>query len=413
VTGSPSNWRRLRAKHIYREVDERSHTDAEPLLAVSIHRGVVPRTALTDDEPKAFDLRHYKRCHSGDIVLNRMRAFQGAVGVAPYAGIVSPDYAVLRISAGFDQRFVHYLFRSSWFVAEMTARLRGIGSSSQGNVRTPRINVDDLGEIALRLPHRDIQREIGGYLDDEVQRLNALAEAKYRLSDLLDERRAAWITEALHDLGAPSFPLGYRYDVQLGKMLDQTVMSGIGSAPYLRNANVQWDRLDLDDLREMDFSDEDRQKYALTSGDLLVCEGGDVGRAAQWSGQLDRCFYQKALHRVRPRFDDEPRFLMYCLRAAASYGTFLADGNQSTIPHLTAEKLRAHRFPFPAPSEQRRIVATLDTAFANLDALAGLLDRQLALLAEHREALITAAVTGQIDVTREAPTLPEEALEPA
>jgi type I restriction enzyme, S subunit len=196
-------------------------------------------------------------------------------------------------------------------------------------------------------------------------------------------------------------------------MLDQTAMTGVSTAPYLRNTNVQWDRLELNDLREMDFSDEDRQKYALRSGDLLVCEGGDVGRAAQWDGQLDPCFYQKALHRVRPMFDDEPRFLMYCLRATASYGTLLAEGNQSTIAHLTAEKLRAHRFPFPAPSEQRRIVATLDTALSKLATLAGLLDHQLTLLAEHREALITAAVTGQIDLTREAPAPPEEALDPA
>jgi type I restriction enzyme S subunit len=189
LSQAPPGWRQIRAKYLYRVVDERAGHESLPLLAVSIHHGVVPRDSLTDDEPRADDLSGYKRCALGDVVINRMRAFQGAVGVAPQPGIVSPDYVVLRMVDGVDVRYFHHLFRSTWFVGEMTARLRGIGSSDQGNVRTPRINVDDFGEIRVSIPSLNEQREIARFLDQETARIDALIESRQRVIHLLDERR--------------------------------------------------------------------------------------------------------------------------------------------------------------------------------------------------------------------------------
>jgi type I restriction enzyme S subunit len=168
--------------------------------------------------------------------------------------------------------------------------------------------------------------------------------------------------------------------------------------PYLRNQNVQWDRIDLGDLNQMHFDVTDRSRYALRLGDLLVCEGGEVGRAAMWRGDLSACYYQKALHRVRARQPANTRFLMYVLRAAAGRGVFANEGNSSTIVHLTAEKLRAHRFPCPPNAEQDLIVDELDREAATLSAVESALDRQIGLLGERRQALITAAVTGQLDI---------------
>lgn len=108
-----------------------------PLLSVSAYRGVVPRSELTSDEARADDLRRYKVCKPRDIVINRMSAYQGAAGVAPIEGLVSPDYTVLRTGREVDARFLGYLIRSRWFTGEITARLRGIGGVEQGNVRTP------------------------------------------------------------------------------------------------------------------------------------------------------------------------------------------------------------------------------------------------------------------------------------
>jgi type I restriction enzyme S subunit len=95
-------------------------------------------------------------------------------------------------------------------------------------------------------------------------------------------------------------PLGQVYETQLGKMLSQKAHTGQSPKPYLRNRNVQWGHIDLSELAYMDFNDREMKKFRLDKGDLLVCEGGFVGRAAIWIGELEECYYQKALHRVRP-----------------------------------------------------------------------------------------------------------------
>jgi type I restriction enzyme S subunit len=189
-------------------------------------------------------------------------------------------------------------------------------------------------------------------------------------------------------------PVYSRYEVALGKMLDAKKISGDSSGPYLRNVDVQWDAVNVDSLPEMDFSPSERERYGLRTGDILVCEGGEVGRTAIWNGQLDPCFYQKALHRVRPRSPhDVPRFFYYLMHSMAKRGVFAAGGNPNTIDHLTAVQLRHYRFPFGPASEQRAIAAFLDRETARIDALVAKKERLVELLQEKRTALITRAVT--------------------
>src|SRR5207248_1924111 len=107
-------------------------------------------------------------------------------------------------------------------------------------------------------------------------------------------------------------PVYSRYEVQLGKMLDEKRITGQHLAPYLRNVDVQWDRVVVTNLPEMDFDHEDRVKFSLQAGDLLICEGGEAGRTAVWRGEIPECYYQKAIHRLRPRsVCDYPRFFYY------------------------------------------------------------------------------------------------------
>jgi len=152
-------------------------------------------------------------------------------------------------------------------------------------------------------------------------------------------------------------------DARLGKMLDKKRNSGANPRPYLRNVNVRWGTFDLSDLLEMDFDDSERQVFALRQGDLLVCEGGEVGRCAIWRGELAECYFQKALHRLRP---DPNRCLPEYLQAQffflASTGRLLEHTSTSTIAHLTGVKLAQLKIPLPPLSEQRRIVDILDRA---------------------------------------------------
>ena len=193
-------------------------------------------------------------------------------------------------------------------------------------------------------------------------------------------------------------PVYARYEVALGKMLDAKRVTGESSGKYLRNVDVQWDAVNIHGLPEMDFPPSDRNRYLLRPGDLLVCEGGEVGRTAIWRGELDECFYQKAIHRVRPwSACDVPRFFYFLMYAMAKRGVFTAGGNPNTIDHLTAVQLRRYRVPIPATSEQRAIVAFLDHETAKIDALVARKERLIELLQEKRTALITRAVTRGLD----------------
>ena len=192
-------------------------------------------------------------------------------------------------------------------------------------------------------------------------------------------------------------PVYARYSVQLGKMQDQRRITGTHLAPYLRNVDVQWECIHTENLPLMDFSDEDRRRYALEKGDLLVCEGGEAGRTAIWNGKIDECFFQKAIHRLRPTTDqDEPRFFRYFMKMAVDLGLF-AISTASTISHLTAEQLKTVRYPAPPLRQQRAIADYLDRETARLDALVAVKVRVLRLLAEKRRALITRAVTRGLD----------------
>ena len=145
---------------------------------------------------------------------------------------------------------------------------------------------------------------------------------------------------------------------RLGKMLDAKQQTGLHRRPYLRNANVRWDSLVLDDLLEMDFDEKDRAGFRLRRGDILICEGGEVGRCAIWNDELPECYFQKALHRVRP-FPGAavPEFIVYLFRELAWRGALRDAVSQVTFSHLTGVKLKALPIPVPPMSLQRRFAA--------------------------------------------------------
>lgn len=257
-------------------------------------------------------------------------------------------------------------------------------------------------------------------LDRETARIDALIEKKTRFIELLKEKRQALITQAVTKGLDPTVPmkdsgvewigevpahwdvhkLHWQFSVELGKMLDQKRITGRHSVPYLRNQDVQWGQINSEGLPSMDIKPEEYERYTVKAGDLLVCEGGDVGRAAIWtSGPIG---YQKALHRLRPRAEANPKFMYYLLIAAKSKGAFDSDDAKATISHLPADKFRQVRFPFADEQAQESICTYLDSALLSLDRLTSRVQSSIGLLTERRSALITAAVTGQIDLREDA-----------
>jgi type I restriction enzyme S subunit len=414
----PEHWSVKRLKQVFREREERSRKGEELLLSVSAYTGVTPRADVIDEGDhlsRAETLENYKICYKNDLVVNIMLAWNRGLAVTDYDGIVSPAYCVYRIIDDSDPRFLNYLVRSDRQILYFKAFSSGVIDSRL------RIYPETFGGLFCACPPLEEQAAIADFLDRETAKIDGLIAEQEQLIKLLKEKRQAVISHAVtkgHNPDAPMkdsgiewlgkvpahwtvSPLSYRYSVQLGKMLDSSRITGEHLRPYLRVFDVQWGEINTDDLPTMDFDEEDRRKFALKDGDLLVNEGGSYpGRSALWRGQMEECYYQKALHRVRviDHERDDARFLLFLMFWAANYGVFSAGGNEATIEHLPAEKLRRHRIPFPAFEEQRAVVEFLEAETAKLDTLQAEAQKAITLLQERRSSLISAAVTGQIDV---------------
>lgn len=193
-------------------------------------------------------------------------------------------------------------------------------------------------------------------------------------------------------------PLKQGWDVRLGKMLQPQPNSVSDTLePYLRSANICWHGVDTSDVKEMWLSTNDKDLYEIAAGDLLVCEGGDVGTAAIWRGSVKPCYIQNAVHRLRPKRDVCNEFLYYWLYSLKHAGVVDLVCNRATIAHLTGDKLGNLPVACPELTEQRAIVAFLDRETAKIDALISAKERQTELLREKRMAIISRAVTKGVD----------------
>ena len=423
----PEHWEVRRLRTVLAGVTKRNRPDL-PLLSVVREKGVILRDVSDSTGNYNYipdDLSNYKLVRRGWFAINKMKAWQGSFGVSAYDGIVSPAYHIYTVS-GVETDFFHVAIRSRAYVPYFSAASDGV-RIGQWDLAATRMR-----EIPFVVPTKPEQSRIARFLDHADRRIRRYIRTKERLIELLEEEKQATIHEAVTGridvrTGQP-YPaykdsgvewlgrvpehwevagLGYRYEQCLGKMLDGKRITGEHLVPYLRNIDVQWDKINVADLPQMDIRPDEMPRYTVQPGDLLVCEGGEVGRCAIWRGEIDPCGFQKALHRLRPRDGerDTPRFLYYGLAVAVTSGAF-ADGHESTIAHLTGEKLRRHRFAFPSTDEQTTIVRYLDATERLSSARRASLLRQIDLLREYRTRLIADVVTGKLDVREAAADLP-------
>jgi type I restriction enzyme S subunit len=179
------------------------------------------------------------------------------------------------------------------------------------------------------------------------------------------------------------------FNIRLGKMLDAGKNVGVPK-PFLGNGSVQWGHIDVSDLGEIRLSPTDLQRFRLKNEDLLVCEGGDVGRAAIWRDQLDECYYQKALHRLRPKRGYSIELMRNLLERMSSSGFLQNYVTQTSIAHLPKDKFETVPIPVPATkAEQNAIAEALSDADALIESLAQLLAKKRDLKQGAMQELLT------------------------
>lgn len=155
--------------------------------------------------------------------------------------------------------------------------------------------------------------------------------------------------------------IGQLFDVAAGKTMSKAARGGGSQHPFLRTSNIGWGRVDVRKIDTMSFSEEEIRTKTLKPGDLLVCEGGEIGKAAVWNGEIGNCGFQNHLHRLRPRSDEVvPRFYMYYLQAGfTQLGIYEGAGNKTTIPNLSRSRLEGLAVPPPNRTEHAKIAAVL------------------------------------------------------
>lgn len=359
-------------------------------------------------EPYEADSRLFQ---AGDVLFNKLRPYLAKVFHAEFDGASSGELLCLRPSEDVDTRYLFYVLTSFGFIDAVNSHTFGS--------KMPRADWETVGHQPLPLPRIEAQQRIARFLDEKTAKIDGLLEKKRVLLDRLAEKRQALITRAVTKGLNPDVPmkpsgvdwlgdvpkhwavaaLGYRYEVQLGRMLNAERADGENLKPYLRVFDVQWGKINISGLPLMDFPLESQHRYRLSAGDLLVNEGGSfVGRSAIWRGELDECYYQKALHRLRPldKLADTADFLYFVMEAATKNLVFEGGGNQTTIDHLTAEQLRRYRFSFPPLNEQVAISSELIDRLQRHELCVSRVENAVTRLNEYRAALITAAVTGQL-----------------
>jgi type I restriction enzyme S subunit len=297
-------------------------------------------------------------------------------------------------------------------------------------VGNPKLMNNVMAEIQLSMPDDKNEQikiaEILSTLDQAIEQTEAIIAKQQRIKvglmqDLLTkgiDENGDIRSEATHEFKDSSLgripvewevkTVGDIFIMQLGKMLNKKAMEGKSPFPYLGNKNVQWDRIDLSELLQMDFTEQERVKFELKVNDILICEGGEVGRTALWHGEYECCYFQKAIHRLRPianKYLPElfPRFMSYVI----SKGILLNFTSQTSIAHLTQEKLAIVPIFLPKLDEQRRIA----DAFDLLDESLFLEISKLHKMASVKAGLMHDLLSGKVRVTNiQNPTLTPESL---
>jgi type I restriction enzyme S subunit len=311
----------------------------------------------------------HMRFKPGQVLYGSRRTYLRKVAVADFEGVCANTTLVLEPK---DPTVL--LPELLPFIMQTEAFHEHSIKQSRGSVN-PYVNYSDLEWYEFALPPLEEQRDIANLLHSSYQvvetlkTLNERAEKQY-LSVVLHLFQFGLQRRDFDDGENQKYPAHWHvmrvdecFQLQLGKMSSETSRKGDFPQPYLKNNNILWGDFDFSNLSEMSFDLYEQDKYALKKGDLLVCEGGEIGRAAVWMDEYPGLLYQKALHRLRSISEENsPEFFMHYLRYCSLKGILKSIATGTTILHLPAERLAALRLPFPPKDEQLKLVNILQSA---------------------------------------------------
>lgn len=419
----PEDWQTLRGKYVFKEVKELSTTGDETLLSVSEYYGVKPRQDTIEDGDfisRAESLIGYKKCQPNDLAMNIMLAWKTGLGVSDYEGIISPAYSVFRFNtAKALPAYMHYLLRTKIYTTHFKLLSTGVIDSRL------RLYPEVFGTIEILLPRLDEQTKICAFLNHETAKIDNLIEKQQHLIELLKEKRQAVISHAVTKGLNPDVPmkdsgvewlgevpahwkvskLKYFASIQGGFAFSSDSFTHEG-VQILRIGNLYQNNLELErqpiflDVNELDrFRD-----FAIYKDDILMSLTGTLGkRDYGFAIKVERDDVFLLNQRVAKITPDETRlyrdFLLYILWSDSYLNQLYSLPSGTKQANLSNSNVTDILVACPAEiSEQKSIIEMVTKQMEVFDSL---MDNSLSLmesLQERRTALISAAVTGKIDV---------------
>lgn len=419
-----NTWRRIPLKRICRVNERVLSEDTQParefryvdISCVDELGRVYPSELMAFGEAPS---RARRLIQAGDVLVSTVRTYLRAIAAAPLPTeelVCSTGFAVLSPNADTHPRFLYWFCRSSSFLDEVVARSVGVSY--------PAVSPNELGSIPCCIPPRSTQKAIADFLDAETTRIDDLVVSRLSTRALLEERARTVTSATLTGYASLADPdpaelgpsgefqivsLGRVATIQTGLTVDEARRAGSEAVtrPYLRVANVQDGYLALENLTEIAVPLALAERCELRPGDVLMTEGGDLdklGRGTVWPGAVPGCLHQNHVFAVRPQPDLlDPLYLALMTTTHHARAYFESTGTRTTnLASTNASKIAAFPIPLPPLPAQRELVARVQVELEVATKASKVVTEQATLLRERRQALITSAVTGQVDLTRGA-----------
>ena len=414
----PAHWDVLPHRAIFTQIIDRGHP-SEQMLSVTIADGIITQKDLLRDASKKdqsrLDKSNYKLVRPGDIAYNKMRAWQGAIGMSDYTGIVSPAYVVHRLKIEANPRYFHYLLRTPAFAAEAARHSYGI-ASDMWSLRPEHFKV-----IYSCVPPLPEQRAIAAYLDRKGAIARRYAHVARHIIDTLRELRQVEIHDAVTrglNEDIPLKPSGVEWlgDVPAHwdtRWLKFWVDTNKRTLSEKTDPNFQFRYIEIGGVSEGALLNEpaairfgsapSRARRIVRQGDTIVSTVRTYLKAVWFADdEADDLVCSTGFAVLTPKVDAFPKFVSYVVQSDAFIHQVMANSDGVAYPAISVSKLRVLYVPVPPMDEQRAIAEYLDAKTAAIDAAIAHYERMAELVAEYWTVLVADAVTGRIDLRQTA-----------
>lgn len=409
----PEHWRLIRLSHIFKRVKRIDYAEKE-LLSVYRDYGVIPKNSRDDNNNKpSEDLSLYQLVEPNDLVLNKMKAWQGSVAISDVEGIVSPAYFVYKPIGYFQShcfaKYIHYLLRSSEYVSQYFRYSKGI-----------RVNQWDLDpelfkSLELLLPDYNEQVIISTFLDKEILKIDKLILKQERLIELLKEKRQAVISHAVTKGLNSDVEMKYSCVEWLGDIPEHwsivkfsycvSIRSGLvdpKSEQYKKYWLIAPNHIQSGEGRILNLEKAEEQgaessKYLCKKGEVIYSKIRPALAKVCISPE-NNVLCSADMYPMTARSGLTNDYLSWFLLSSIFTRFAVNQADRVAMPKINRESLAECKIPFPEKSEQIEIAYYLQRITKKLDDLIVKSQERISLLKERRSALISAAVTGKIDV---------------